>query len=300
MSAVLALVPPAEVAEARPSANSAQYELAFALCDPGYTQTPGLFRSVARGTSRQERLHVKYTRGETTYVLKGDELLGAVDARVSAVLVGYAALAGSLISVGSDYTANTANGNLRDTRVVTNLSISAVAREAGYKTSGGGSRLAVFDSVMRLGATTVQEFVGGRARSTPMSLLWMTFTEAPKVDDRRMDIVLNPWLVSAILGGPFSRISLREMRTSPSDSATLLIWRLSGILRPGTSREIREETLLGYVHGVDATGAYVPATGGEAERKRRQRLKLALAETSWKISAQTKGLYTICRPALRD
>ncbi len=295
------------MSSARPLADkeSRQFELAFALHEPAHVQAPGLFRSLdRRARERDRKLHLVYRRGDRVLTFEAPSQLSAVDARVLAVLVGFAGLRGVVPSASAQLDLVNLDAYFfpsfdeKRPLVVRDISVSAIAREMGYSASAAGSRTTVFQSVLRLVDVRVTEQLANGREGAKVPLLtvgWRTTGQ-----DKRLTVALNPWLAGAVLGGQHARIDLAQLRAIGSDAATLLLLRLSALIDPGGQRDIGVTKLLEYVHGVGVSGVYEPAGVAATERGRAARLNKSLGELrmiGWQIDRTTVGKFCVRRPA---
>ena len=108
-----------------------------------------------------------------------------------------------------------------------------------------------------------------------------------------MFVALNPQITEAILGKrPYTRIEMAEVRALQTDAARLIHQRLCGWIDPGKARCVELDTLAGYV--------WPDETNAEAMKKRRQKVRKALAElvdVGWNVSEYAKGKWEIRRPS---
>lgn len=108
----------------------------------------------------------------------------------------------------------------------------------------------------------------------------------------RLNVALNPQIAEAVLGcGQHTRIDLAEVRALRGDAARLVHQRLCGWINPGKSGRVGLDALMHY--------AWPDPAGVETNKKRKQRLRRALAELSglgWRVHEYVAEKFEISRP----
>jgi hypothetical protein len=271
------------------------FDITHARHDPMHCLVPGLFRSLKRGERKKLKLDVTYRNTENVQArFVGFEPLGADDMRL---LQGLVALGGPKgIILTPEPTADLPkqlrlflkpkfDAEVQDALVVRE-SLTSLLSEIGL-TDGGDNIKAIKACLMRMANVTVVVTKGSQQRS--FHLLSYAFDE----EDGRLFVALNPQITEAILGKrPYTRIEMAEVRALQTDAARLIHQRLCGWIDPGKARCVELDTLAGYV--------WPDETNAEAMKKRRQKVRKALAElvdVGWNVSEYAKGKWEIRRPS---
>ncbi|MEW5679963.1 replication protein C, IncQ-type [Comamonas kerstersii] len=272
-----------------------KHSLSHVRHDPAHCLAPGLFRALKRGERKRSKLDVTYDYGDGKRIeFSGPEPLGADDLRI---LQGLVALGGPKgIILTPEPTADLPkqlrlflkpkfDAEVQDALVVRE-SLTSLLSEIGL-TDGGDNIKAIKACLMRMANVTVVVTKGSQQRS--FHLLSYAFDE----EDGRLFVALNPQITEAILGKrPYTRIEMAEVRALQTDAARLIHQRLCGWIDPGKARCVELDTLAGYV--------WPDETNAEAMKKRRQKVRKALAElvdVGWNVSEYAKGKWEIRRPS---
>lgn len=277
-------------------------DLTHARLDRAHVLAPGLFRSLAPGDRKKEKLEVIYSYGDGERLeFLGREPLGALEMRV---LQGLVAMAGPDGLVLEDQDAASPAGGqlmldlfepdpvvqaakLKPASLVIRDSLRRLAREIGMD-EGGKSLKDIREAIERMFLVTI--FVQTGKRRLGMRMLAAYASDEGTGD---LYVALNPRIAGAIMGAsPYARIDLNEVRRLESDPARLIHQRLCGWIDPGKSGEI----------GIDKLSEYVwpdEASTDAARRKRWSRVRKAVTELSglgWRIEELTKDHWRIIRP----
>lgn len=275
--------------------EKAKYSLTYAKHASALCLAPGLFRALRRGERQHAKLAVTYQyRDDCTIEISGPEPLGADDLRVLQGLIAIAGFSG--LTLGSE--PKTAEGRqLRESLQLTGLAVSNtsmmvkcsyrhLAREIGL-TEGGRQLEGVKRCVERLWKVSIIVDDKGFRRGYRLLSHY-----AADTGRGQLFVALNPLIANAILGeSQHVRISLAETRLLNGDNARLLHQRLCAWINPGRRRDVAVDTLCGYL--------WLEAVGPESVRKRRERLRAALAELEaigWSVEEYAKERYRIGRP----
>ena len=259
---------------------------------------PGLFRAIAPGQRRRDKLAVIYRLDNGNQIeFSGPEPLGADDLRVLQGLVALAGLesqGGKIEPVASGETGEILRdllqlrgiANQQDVLVVKS-SLRKLAKEIGYANPRDTNT--VRRCVERLWKVSVIAQVAGQRSGFR---LLANYASDALTDG--LFVALNPLLTSAIMGsGRYVRIDMTEVRRLSGSITRLLHQRLCAWVDVGQSRTVQLDTLVAYVFPEEASMA--------THRKRQSRVRKALdelAELGWSISEHAKGRFTIGRPAL--
>lgn len=271
------------------------FDITHARHDPMHCLVPGLFRSLKRGERKKLKLDVTYRNTENVQArFVGFEPLGADDMRLLQGLVVLGGPKGIILT--PEPTADLPkqlrlflkpkfDAEVQDALVVRE-SLTSLLSEIGL-TDGGDNIKAIKACLMRMANVTVVVTKGSQQRS--FHLLSYAFDE----EDGRLFVALNPQITEAILGKrPYTRIEMAEVRALQTDAARLIHQRLCGWIDPGKARCVELDTLAGYV--------WPDETNAEAMKKRRQKVRKALAElvdVGWNVSEYAKGKWEIRRPS---
>ena len=267
----------------------------YARHDPAHCLCPGLFRAMRKQERDRPRLDVKYEYAGAEIRFRGPTALGADDLRVLAAVVALAGRDGTdlttapksevgrmlraLLGTEGELTVSTPSRYVH-------TSMRQLAREAGYSDGGGAILSHVRQCLDRLDCTKVQV--------TRNRVAWSTWLLARVIDLETGDVAIavNPQLAAGIIGGQHARIDMSELRALSSDAATLIFHRLCGWLDPGSTARVTVPTLADYVWPT-------PAPNGAAARKRRQRIRAAMAAIGQLAGWTVRGncdVYAITRP----
>ncbi len=276
-------------------------DLTHARHDRATVLAPGLFRSLAAGERRAQKLDLVYDYGSGEQIeFKGYEPLGVLEMRVLQGIVAMAGPEGLVLE--DENTASSAGSQLmfdlfepdpavqaakiKPPSLVVRDSLRRLAREIGMDEGGKSLRL-IRQSIERMFAVSI--FVQTGKRRLGMRMLASYACDEGTGD---LYVALNPRIASAVMGStPHARIDLAEVRQLESDPARLIHQRLSGWIDPGRSGEIGVDALARYVWPEDAASA-------ATQRKRRQRVREALREIAalgWKVEELRKGAWRISR-----
>lgn len=279
-------------------------DLTHARLDRAHVLAPGLFRSLAPGQRKAEKLDITYRFGDTETVrFVGFEPLGAFDMRVLQALSAMAGPGGIVLTRSADTSAvgrqllldlfqpdpMLAKAESLPDSVVVRDSFRELARVMGAGDDGRTIRR-IRDSIERLYGVSI--FVHRDGRRQGFRLL---SSYASDEESGGLYVALNPRLASAVLGGPgiqHARISLVEARSLTTDAARLIHQRLSGFINPGAGCEVSESTLVGYVWPVEAGT-------DRANRQRLTTMRKALEEVKgagWRVSKPRDGIWHFIRP----
>jgi len=291
--------PPRAPAKRQKKLQQRLYDLTHVRHDPSYCLAPGLFRSLAKGDRKRDKLDVIYDYGNGNRIeFTGPEPLGADDLRV---LQGLIAMAATSASDGCalvlDDDVESASGSelrqrlnlewdaVRADAVVARGSYRKLAREIGY--ANPGDTELVRECIERLWKVSIIAQNGGRRQG---SRLLSSYASDSK--DGRLFVALNPRLAEAVIGDrPHSRLCMTEIRGLKTDPARLMHQRLCGWIDPGKSGKVEIDTLCGYV--------WPEQTNPEAMKKRRQTARRALGELAavgWTVSEYAHGKWELKRP----
>ena len=259
---------------------------------------PGLFRAIAPGQRRRDKLDAVYRFGGGNQIeFSGPEPLGADDLRV---LQGLVALAGveDYSAIIEPIAATGEGNNLRtlleprwaanQQRVlVVKSSLHKLAKEIGYANPRDTNT--VRRCVERLWKVSVIAQVAGLRSGFR---LLANYASDALTDG--LFVALNPLLTNAVLGnGRYTYIDLAEVRQLRSSTARILHQRLCAWIDCGRSKPVGLDKLVSY--------AFPDKSSAATDRKRQSRVRKALdelAELGWSISEHAKGRFTIGRPAL--
>jgi hypothetical protein len=271
-----------------------KFELTHAMHDPAHCLAPGLFRSLVRGERKMQKLDITYEYGKGELLrFVGFEPLGADDMVILLGLIARAGPEGKVLSPTTDSALGRElwrrllprfDGTEKNGLVVHDR-MSRLLAEIGLTDAGGNIR-GLKASLERMASVTVLVTKDGRQAST--RLLSYEFDAT----DGRLVVALNPRIAEAVIGErPYARIELAEVRMLKTDPARLMHQRLCGWIDPGKPREVKLDTLCGYVWPDDANP--------EAIKKRRQTVRRALRELEnarWTVHEYAKGKFSIGRP----
>ncbi len=256
----------------------------YAMMDRGHCLMPGLFRLLGPGERIKSKLDLTHKIGDKSIRVMGHEPLSVDDLRVLLAVVHRAGLSGKPADTqAAKEIALADNAVVPDDIVSISTSIRQIATIAGYGYGGEVTRR-IRACLTRLHVATIAESSSDSQKVSHTHII----AAYSSTSNRSLTIAINPRLSAAALGGQHTHIALSDM-CALKDVARLLYVRLSGwIDRTGSSRKIQIDKMIRYVW---------PSIGRpDAERKRRQRILLALNELrgiGWTVSG---GVATIRRP----
>lgn len=276
------------------------FDMTHVRHDRAHCLAPGLFRSLARGDRKTQKLDVTYQYGTAEKIeFSGPEPLGADDLRVLQGLVAMAGPGGIILT--PEPTADAARqlrllldlpnrefAAAKEDALVVKDSYRRLAHEIGYG-EGGAQFRSIRASLERLWKVSVIVQHG----TTRLGFRLLS-SYASDEETGQLFVALNPRITQAILGHrPHARIELSEVRALTSDPARLIHQRLCGWIDPDGSGRADIDTLCGYVWPHSAS----PAT----MRWRRYMLRKALEElrkVGWSVEDYAPSKVVIKRPPL--
>ena len=252
---------------------------------------PGLFRSLAPGERKKDKLDVTYVVGDVTVRFVGFEPLDSTDLRV---LQGLIALATAglrnirrLLRDGQSLKASLdLKGDAQAERTVAaRFTLASLADAAGFDRGGFGCKQ-IRASLQRLSNVTAlvsrPEFEGA-----------FRLVSGYRLDKHTGELVvsISPLGTTAILGRQgYLRLDMKEVRRIHGEVAHLIHGRLHWV-NQGDRRPVSLDTLCSY--------AYAGVRTGSALRKRRMAVRQALKElvaVGWTVTETNPGTYLIGRP----
>lgn len=252
----------------------------------------GLFRSLAPGERKTQKLDITYSVGDTTIRFVGFEPLDSTDLRVLQAVVALATTGlrnvRCLLRDGrSQKHMLDAQGDGQEARTVAaRFTLGALSDTAGFS-RGGYSFRQIRASLLRLSNVTVH--VSKPAFEGAFRLLG-----GYNLDKLSGELVvsINPVQTDAILGRQnYLRVNMDEVRKIQGAAAHLLHSRLHW-LNQGDSRLVSLGTLCSYVYEGDEEGS--------TQRKRRWAVRRALKELvqiGWAVMEASPDMFRIHRPA---
>ncbi|WP_313818821.1 replication protein C, IncQ-type [Cupriavidus sp.] len=252
----------------------------------------GLFRSLAPGERRTQKLDVTYAVGDATIRFVGFEPLDSTDLRVLQAVValatsGLSNVRGLLRDGLSRKATLEPQGDAQEARTVAaRFTLSTLAETAGFARGGSNFKL-IRASLLRLSNVTVHlskpAFEGAFRLIGGYGLDKLT---------GELIVSINPVQTDALLGRQnYLRVNMDEVRKIQGSAAHLLHSRLHW-LNQGDSRAVSLDTLCSYVY--EGTG------DGSTMRKRRKAVRRALEELvriGWAVMKASPTTYRIHRPA---
>lgn len=264
----------------------------FAKMAPAICHAPGLF--VSRDKNAPEQLmKLNYVVGPLLYRFVGPQL-GPVELRVLQGLVALSAMQNFGEETGArDESLDEVQALLsRSAQVRT--SYNQLAQAIGYQADSGSAHAGIRKALEQLFAVAVfisrADELGAKDMAAGHLLTRLQSSEARNA----IDVALCPILAAAALGGrgEYLRINLDEVRRLKSDPARLLHRRLHYINAGQKPRNVRLDTLAGYIWPVEANAS--------THRKRRERVGKAVSELEYRLGwtvKKTADGYLIGRPA---
>jgi hypothetical protein len=272
-------------------------KLTHARHDSWHCTTPGLFRSMQKGSRRREKLDVKHTIGGAAIHFTGFEPLGGNDLRLLQGLVAWAGPKGMELSPAPN-PANKISSELRRSlqavesgpakdAIFLQVPLTALLREVGLSPSGGN--LADAQKVLKRLASVTVFLSRGSVTASSRLLSYVVDTET-----RKLWVALNTHLASAIMGDKahFIRINLDEVRALQTEAGRIIHQRLCAWINPGATRKVSVEVLCDYAW-------HSSSTTRECRRKRTERVHKAVADIrncGWEVSRDSRGTYVFTRP----
>jgi len=268
-------------------------DLTHARHDRSHCLAPGLFRSLKRGTRKNEKLDVSYCHGQEQIRFIGFEPLGADDLRLLQGIVALAGPSGVTLSPNPTADAPKELRRLLETKqkaqemnaLMVSCHVGRLLAETGM--SDGGKNIETLKaSLVRLSNVTV--IASCRKQVASFRLLSFAFDAASS----HLHVGLNPRLADAVVGNrPYARIDMGEVRCLKSDVARLIHQRLCAFINPGRSQRVGLPVLSSYVWPESGTSA--------TNRQRRHRVRKALREISvcgWTVNEVGRNMVDFRRP----
>lgn len=174
---------------------------------------------------------------------------------------------------------------LKQDAILVRIRVRKLLNEIGMS-DGGKNINSLRSSLVRMSNVTI--IVKRGSITSSCNMLSFAFDES----DGRLCVALNPRITEAILGQrPYTRIDMAEVRALRGDPARLVHQRLCGWIDPGSTRNVKIDTLCGYVWPSEAND--------EAMRRRRGIARRALGELAglhWGTDEYAQGKWKIKRP----
>jgi hypothetical protein len=270
------------------------FRLTHAKHDTAHCCTPGLFRALRRGSRRTEKLDVTHRFGDIVVQFVGYQPLGGDDLRILQGIVAQTSLDRVLLSpfptdplaVELRNRLNASGDAQAEDGIVCQLSLRSLLHEVGMCSSSGKNISSAQASLKRLASVTV--FVTKAAVTASYHMLSYAVDQTTGV----LHVALNPRFAQAILGSKHARIDLAEVRKLRSDPARVIHQRLCGFVDIGSSRKVSVNTLCQYAW-------HDPANSSASHRKRRERVRKAVAEIGecgWLVTQESSEIYRFIRP----
>lgn len=271
------------------------WHLHTALMPPGLCLTPGLFRSLPKGS--RPALCVEHTdKSNHRLAAEAPEALGADDLRVLQVLVALGTSVGTPTQPGQSddpvqVDLGIAINEGMDMGLLTRTTMRQIARETGQTSRGGRNDRAIRDSLDRLASVVLTESDADGEVVYDGLLLSRQYHGNGEVS-----FCLSPYMTwSCYQVRRYVVLPLHQSRGLESRRAGILHHRLCGWLDPGEVRTIKLDTLATYIH------PDINEQPKDLQRKLRYRTKIDLASLElmfWSCTAQEDGLFKIHRPDL--
>ena len=272
-------------------------KLTHARHNTWHCTTPGLFRSLQKGSRKKQKLDVQHTIGDVKIHFTGYEPLGGNDLRLLQGLVAWAGLDGMVLSPCPDESQKisselrkslqTAESGSAEDAIFLRVSLTRLLQEIGVAASG--KSIADAHQILKRLASVTVFFTQGSVTASSRLLGFVVDGETHK-----LWVALNSHLAKSIIGSGrnFTRINLDEVRLLKTDAGRIIHQRLCAWVNPGARRKVSVDVLCGYAW-------HEPAPTANSLCKRLERLHHAVADIQqcgWQVSRETTGGYVFVRP----
>lgn len=272
-------------------------KLTHARHNAWHCTTPGLFRSLQKGSRKKQKLDVQHVIGDVRIHFTGYEPLGGNDLRLLQGLVAWAGLDGMVLSPCPDESQKisselrkslqTAESGSAEDAIFLQVSLTRLLHEIGVAASG--KSIADAHQILKRLASVTVFFTQGAVTASSRLLGFVVDGETHK-----LWVALNSHLAKSIIGSGrnFTRINLDEVRLLKTDAGRIIHQRLCVWVNPGARRKVSVDVLCGYAW-------HEPAPTANSLCKRLERLHHAVADIQqcgWQAFRETTGDYVFVRP----